>query len=310
MSVIGMTIVLIIMCLFGWGNYYIAFRLHQAVVTVIPGIGAAVYIVVSIILFLLMKLGFMRSILPVPVSAKSRLAWISAYGSGIFVYLLLLFLAADLILFFGRLTYLLPDPMPQSIFLYSGGIVVLLTTGLVCYGLYHAQQVSQVAYDIHLRESSSVHDLKIVLISDVHLGAVNSEKRLPTIVHSINQITPDIVCIAGDLFDDSFSAVRNPDEASDILRQIKAVYGVYASLGNHDAGKTMNDMVHFLERSDIHLLNDDYVMIDDRLILVGRLDPSPIGGFGELEKKRYQRNSEIHRYPSAGSRYGPHTHEN
>jgi predicted MPP superfamily phosphohydrolase len=44
-------------------------------------------------------------------------------------------------------------------------------------------------------------------------------------------------------------------------------------------------MTNFLERSNIKLLNDDFVMIDKRLILFGRVDPSPIGGFGELKRK-------------------------
>lgn len=284
-NLIGVMAGLMIWLVFGLGNYFVALRLYRTVVTVIPGISETIFIAASIILFLLMTLGFMRSILPIPVSTKGGLGWISAYGSGIFVYLLLLFLAADFLLFLARLTLWLPDPMPQSIEFYSGAIVVLLTTGLVCYGLYHARQVSHTAYDIHLQDTRSTNELNIVLISDIHLGAVNSEKRLPAIVQLINQMNPDIVCIAGDLFDDSFSAVRNPDKASCLLRQIKAVYGVYASLGNHDAGKTLDDMVHFLEQSQIHLLNDDYVMIDDRVVLVGRLDPSPIGGFGGLKRK-------------------------
>lgn len=35
----------------------------------------------------------------------------------------------------------------------------------------------------------------------------------------------------------------------------------------------------------IKLLNDEYVIIDERLALFGRVDASPIGGFGELKRK-------------------------
>ncbi|WHT49671.1 hypothetical protein QNH10_09335 [Sporosarcina thermotolerans] len=44
-------------------------------------------------------------------------------------------------------------------------------------------------------------------------------------------------------------------------------------------------MVRFLEKSNITLLNDEHVIIDDKFILVGRVDPSPIGGFGGLQRK-------------------------
>ena len=55
-------------------------------------------------------------------------------------------------------------------------------------------------------------------------------------------------------------------------------------MGNHDGGKTLNDMMAFLERSNIRILNDEYVIIDERLALLGRLDPSPIGSFGNLRR--------------------------
>ena len=43
-------------------------------------------------------------------------------------------------------------------------------------------------------------------------------------------------------------------------------------------------MVEFLEDSNINLLEDEYEIIDNRLILIGRLDASSIGGYGD--KKR------------------------
>ena len=127
--------------------------------------------------------------------------------------------------------------------------------------------------------------MKIVLISDLHLGAVNSEKRLENIVKNINNLEPDIVCIAGDIFNDDYYALQNPEKAIGLLKSITATYGVYGSLGNHDSGKTFDEMINFLKQSHIKLLNDTYVIIDGRLALFGRVDPSPIGGFGELKRK-------------------------
>jgi hypothetical protein len=127
--------------------------------------------------------------------------------------------------------------------------------------------------------------MKIVLISDLHLGEVNSERNLERMVQAINELNPDIVCIAGDIFNDDFYAIRNPDRASALFRSINAAYGVYACLGNHDGGRTLGKMINFLEESNIKLLNDEYVIIDGRAALFGRLDSSPIGGFGELKRQ-------------------------
>lgn len=127
--------------------------------------------------------------------------------------------------------------------------------------------------------------MNIILISDLHLGAVHSEKRLKTIVEKINQLEPDIVCIAGDLFNDDYYAIQDPEAAIGLFQRIKSKYGVFACLGNHDSGKTFDQMMSFLQRSNITLLNDEYVIIDERLILFGRVDSAPIGGFGGLKRK-------------------------
>ena len=137
-----------------------------------------------------------------------------------------------------------------------------------------------------MKKTLSEGELKIVLISDLHLGSIRSEKLLHDIVHGINNLKPDIVCMAGDIFNDNYNLIRNPDRAEELFRSIKATYGVYAVLGNHDGGKTLDEMIGFLERSNVKLLNDEYVVIDERLVLVGRLDPSPIGGYGELSRKK------------------------
>ena len=151
--------------------------------------------------------------------------------------------------------------------------------------MYNANHIKYVSYDVQTKKTTLATDMKIVLISDLHLGAVNSEKHLASIVQGVNNLKPDIVCVAGDVFNDDYNAIRNPDVAIDLLKNITATYGVYACLGNHDGGNTFNEMTSFLEKSNIKLLNDEYIIIDERLILFGRVDPSPIGGFGELKRK-------------------------
>jgi len=118
----------------------------------------------------------------------------------------------------------------------------------------------------------------------LHLGALGSEKRVMEAVEEINKMNPDIVCIAGDIFDNDYYAIKNPEQVAECLRRIKSKYGVYACLGNHDAGKTMNKLIEFIQMSNINLLADKSVVIDERFILVGRLDETPIGSNGGLER--------------------------
>ena len=164
------------------------------------------------------------------------------------------------------------------------GVLLLTLITCVC-GFVNARRIDHVSYNIHLQNKQDISDLTLVMISDVHLGAIGSESRLEEIVDEINAREPDIVCIAGDFFDTDFSSIQDPEAAIRILRGIRATYGTYACLGNHDGGKTHNQMVEFLRQANIHLLQDSYTVIDDRLVLVGRLDASPIGGYGDQQRK-------------------------
>lgn len=286
MTIMGMVIGLIIMLIaLGSVNYYIALRLYQCFNFAFPQINAKVYISIFVFVTLAMILGFARSLLQVPMAIKNIMGLISSYWMGILVYTFLFLIIADLVLALGSMIKVIPKPIPQSIRFFSGLIVVLLTIGTVSYGIYNANKIKHVSYDIELREKALSSDFKIVMISDLHLGAVNSENRIEKMVQDINNLEPDLVCIAGDIFDNDYNAIHKPEEATALLKSITTTYGVYASLGNHDGGETLNEMMNFLERSNIKLLNDQHVIIDESLVLVGRLDPSPIGGFGNMSRK-------------------------
>jgi len=106
-------------------------------------------------------------------------------------------------------------------------------------------------------------------------------------VEKINRLHPDIVCIAGDIFDNEYDAIQSPEETAATLAQIKSRYGVYACYGNHDIdekilagftfhkkGKKMSDprMDEFLKNAGITLLKDETVLVDDKFYLTGRAD--------------------------------------
>ncbi|MBL4623728.1 MAG: metallophosphoesterase [Flavobacteriales bacterium] len=76
--------------------------------------------------------------------------------------------------------------------------------------------------------------LKIVQISDLHLGSFNKNfEPLEEAIQIINELEPDYIFFTGDLVNEK------PDEAEpwiNVVRQLKAKSGKYAILGNHDYG--------------------------------------------------------------------------
>ncbi|MCI8455237.1 MAG: metallophosphoesterase [Lachnospiraceae bacterium] len=288
MSAAGMILGLILMLsALGAAACYIARRVYQCLSFVIVQLDPEVCTGAALFLAFLMLLCFARSLLPIPASVKHIFNLVSSYLMGFFIYLLLFFALADLILFLGLLFRILPNPFPQSIRFFSGLAAFFLTIGTVGYGLYNAGRIRYVSYDIQIEKNVSAAAWNLVLVSDLHIGAVGSEAHLEAVISRINALEPDLVCIAGDLFDNDYSAIQDPQAASDTLKTIQATYGVYACLGNHDAGKTFDEMLAFLQRSHIQVLNDEARIIDGRLVLIGRLDASPIGGFGGLSRKSF-----------------------
>lgn len=262
-------VLLVMMCIICGVHYYLARCIHHCVKDCFPKIRIAYIIILLALLTVMMLLSIARPFSGAPQRIISTLGTV---WMGLFVYLLLYFLASDLICLISRL---IPGA-PQRLLLVTRLSAIALAFATVIGGLIHSSKIYTVNYSVSLSENAA-SEMTVVMLSDLHIGAVNSESRLERIVDRINEQKPDLVCIAGDIFDNDYSAIVDPEGAIATLKRISAAHGVYACLGNHDAGAEFEKMTAFLEKADVKLLDDEYVVIDDALILAGRLDPSPIG---------------------------------
>jgi predicted MPP superfamily phosphohydrolase len=85
---------------------------------------------------------------------------------------------------------------------------------------------------IHLRRLPKAFDgFRIVHLSDVHHSAFTSRDQVARAVETANRLKPDIIALTGDYIshDRSFAA-----PCAELLGRLRARYGVYAVLGNHD----------------------------------------------------------------------------
>ncbi len=264
---------------------YMAWRLWQGVRYVLPRVPFKAALALALLMMAAMAAGFMRSSLPVSAEVRQALGAIGAWWMGVMVYGLLYCVLADLIIVPAQLFRLIPASSRTLVRFVAGLLIAALTAGTMLYGVWHADHPKHVVYDVHLDGYGASSKMKIVMISDLHLGAERSERRLQKIVEEINAASPDLVLFAGDFFDSDFGAIRDPQKAAELLRSLKSPYGVYICLGNHDAGATYPQMVRFLHDCQIRLLADETVVIDGRLRLAGRLDGSPIGGYDGQRRK-------------------------
>lgn len=217
---------------------------------------------------------------------------ISNYWLGILMYLLIFLILMDLSRMAIRLLQHRSVLAEYGTFYYriAAGIAIIATAVLSLYGIHHASKIKKTSYDVTIRKDCSLPSLKIALVADLHLGYNVGLRHLQKIKNAIQNIQPDLIIYAGDIFDNEFEAVQQPKKAAAILGSLKSTYGSYACWGNHDieevilAGFTFSSgdskvssdprMNSFLKKSRIRLLEDETVLIDDLFYVCGRLDAS------------------------------------
>lgn len=218
---------------------------------------------------------------------------IGVWFIGVFTCLLMLYLLGDILLWIyrkipgrdaGKSSIFGKDPRKaQRRRLFS--VMTLLAMGVTLYGGFHAKDVTTVRYDVEVaKPGGNLESLNIVMVSDVHLGYIVGKRDIEKMTAAIDALEPDLVIIAGDFFDDNLDAVREQEGIKEMLREIDSTYGIYAALGNHDAGRTYPGMVQFFEDAGIILLQDEGVLVEDSFFLAGRKDYRPIGDQGEVRK--------------------------
>ncbi len=278
-------------------NSYLLIRLHRWLGTCNPlfrktGICVAislayVFLVASLLIAFFLPIGPARRIMKL----------ISNYWLGILLYLILAVLMADAICF---LLFLITKRRLKCRTAAAGGICAVVVLVLSAWGAYNARIIQVTPYEITVnKDGGRLENLNVVLAADLHLGYNIGTAHMMQMVDKINEQNADLVVFAGDIFDNEYEALDDPEELIAVLQKIQSKHGVYACYGNHDveekilAGFTFGgnkkkessiQMDEFLERAGIHLLQDEAVLIDDSFYLYGRPDAQRPGRVINMRK--------------------------
>ena len=107
--------------------------------------------------------------------------------------------------------------------------------GIMSWGIIYGRfNFKKHRLSIHLNKwPKELDGLKIIHISDLHLGSFTSTKPIKDVVKLINDEEADIIVFTGDMINNSY---WEAEDFIDDLSQLNAKYGKYAVLGNHDYG--------------------------------------------------------------------------
>ena len=123
----------------------------------------------------------------------------------------------------------------SNFFFIIGTITALLFLLLLSYGMKWGKYDFEIEkHEISFKNLPKSFDgLKIVQISDTHLGSFPDTSYLTKAINLINAQNADIIFFTGDLVNNQ--AIEANDYIS-MFKCLKAKYGKYAILGNHDMG--------------------------------------------------------------------------
>jgi uncharacterized protein len=182
-------------------------------------------------------------------------------------------------------------PLPQDKNAMSRGKFIR-TVGLATGGLFFSGMIIGMvkwAHDFRVkyitlqlpRLPKSFDGLRMVQISDVHLGSWASARPIEEVAEIVNSLEPDLVVFTGDLVNYSTPEAYKFRSA---LENIRSKMGIYAILGNHDYGdyvnwpseadkeKNMQQMYDFYNELGWKLLRNEHVMLEsegEKIALIG-----------------------------------------
>jgi predicted MPP superfamily phosphohydrolase len=195
----------------------------------------------QILLIALLILGMMT---PVIVRASERygfevLARFVSWAGYLWMAIILLFFSVALLLELYRLIVHLTGlilrsdvgallPSARTLFL----LPALAALGMVLYGFFEARSIRSEHLVIHSAKiPKDVGRIRIVQISDVHVGVLIRGDYLAEILRRVREAAPDLLVSTGDLVDGQGNDLS---EAAAQFREIRPRYGKFAVTGNHE----------------------------------------------------------------------------
>jgi hypothetical protein len=224
----GLVAMLLVVGLVGGLHAYLGLRLVSAPALDQPWTGLG-WVALGL-LFLSIPLGFVASRRR-PTLLNQALYWTSMLWLGAFGLLLTATLVADLV---GAVWGLLGTP-PEARVLARGKALAVVAVVVPALGFAFLTargraRVERVKVPI-ARLGQGLNGVRVVQISDIHIGPTLDRHFLRRVVEQVNALQPDLIAVTGDLVDGSVRALR--DEVAP-LAGLRAPLGVYFVTGNHE----------------------------------------------------------------------------
>jgi uncharacterized protein len=151
-------------------------------------------------------------------------------------------------------------------FLRVQSIVVLVLVGFFIFYIpirviydYNAVSIRTVDYQKQ-NLPETLNNFKIAFISDIQADHYTDEERLGNFISKVNELDPDLVLIAGDLIT---TGPKYIGLSAKEVGKLKAKYGVYSCVGDHDNWAYRNDYKRSITEISTALKQNGVEMVDN-----------------------------------------------
>ena len=147
-----------------------------------------------------------------------------------------------------------------------------------CYGFFEARAIRTEHITIpSARLSPSTSRVRIVQLSDVHLGLIVREDRLKRMLRVVEQSEPDILVSTGDLLDGRLSRQEGSSTyqgMAAMLANVKAPSGKFAVTGNHEYYAGLEQSLQVMQAAGFRILRNESVSLASGVVISGSDDPA------------------------------------
>jgi predicted MPP superfamily phosphohydrolase len=152
-------------------------------------------------------------------------------------------------------------------------IVLFLAVLASCYALYEARSVRTDQVTVTTDKlPPAVRSIRVVQISDVHVGLLFRETRLESVLQAVRSAQPDILVSTGDLVDGRLSredVISQLDRLAAMIAAVPAKGGKFAITGNHEYYAGLEQALEFTRKAGFTVLRNQAVTLSDGISISG-----------------------------------------
>ncbi len=149
---------------------------------------------------------------------------------------------------------------------------LVLSLATAAYGYFEAGNIrTEHIQIVTSKMPPGIDRLRIVQISDLHIGLIVREQRVKKVLEQVKRADPDILVSTGDLVDGQICSYNH---LAEMFGEIRPKYGKYAITGNHEFYVGLKEAKCFIDNAGFILLRGQRVNPGGVMTIAGVDDPA------------------------------------